>query len=149
MLQKSHREYCVTNGSFHRKTVSFGAFRRVNSLLQCVVLIQLYRRVVRVQAVVSALLVIVATVVFVGHHDVTRCRGWLSCRTFGGRCVHQLFHQGVLFAIPLLMVQLNQPGQIERFPDGGRLASLDRFTVDQMPVQIMVEKLRWYFASVC
>lgn len=48
----------------------------------------------------------------------------------------------------LLLVELDQSRQVVRLVNGGRFAGLDRLTVDQMPVQVGVEKLRRYFASV-
>lgn len=103
------------------------------------VLVQLNRGVVRVQSVVSALFVIVPAVVLVRHHDILRwLRLWL--RTVGR------FYQG--FKLTLLVVQPDELGKVRRLVDGRRLAGLDGLAVDQVPVQVRVEKLRRNFALV-
>lgn len=104
------------------------------------VLVQLYRGVVRVQTVISALLVIVSAVVLVRHHDILRWLRLLWLRTVGW------FYQG--FKLALLVVQPDELGKVRRLVDGCRLAGLDGLAVDQVPVQVRVEKLRRNFALV-
>lgn len=104
------------------------------------VLVQLYRGVVRVQTVISALLVIVSAVVLVRHHDILRWLRLLWLSTVGW------FYQG--FKLALLVVQPDELGKVRRLVDGRRLAGLDGLAVDQIPVQVRVEKLRRNFALV-
>lgn len=104
------------------------------------VLVQLYRGVVRVQTVISTLLVIVSAVVLVRHHDILRWLRLLWLRTVGW------FYQG--FKLALLVVQPDELGKVRRLVDGRRLAGLDGLAVDQIPVQVRVEKLRRNFALV-
>lgn len=107
-------------------------------LLLLLVLVQLYRGVVRVQTVISALLVIVSAVVLVRHHDILR---WLRLRTV--RRLNQWFQ-----LLALQVVQPDELGQVRGLVDGGRLPGLDGFAVDQVPVQVGVEKFRRHFAFV-
>lgn len=112
---------------------------KVSLKLLSLVLVQLNRGVVRVQSVVSALFVIVSAVVLVRHHDILRwLRLWL--RTVGW------FYQR--FKLTLLVVQPDELGKVRRLVDGRRLAGLDGLAVDQVPVQVRVEKLRRNFALV-
>lgn len=120
-------------------TFAFTRVIKVGLKLLNFVLVQLYRGVVRVQSVVSALFVIVPAVVLVRHHDILRwLRLWL--RTVGW------FYQR--FKLALLVVQPDELGKVRRLVDGRRLAGLDGLAVDQVPVQVRVEKLRRNFALV-
>lgn len=105
------------------------------------VLVQLYRGVVRVQPVISALLVIIPAVVLVRHHDVLR---WQRLRLWL-RTVRRFYQR---FKLALLVVQPNELGKICRLVYGRRLAGLDGLAVDQVPIQVRVEKLRRNFALV-
>lgn len=114
------KEYCcLCRKTDYAAVPSRSKKNRIKSLrLQCVVLVQLYRRVVRVEPVVAALLVVVATVVLVGHHHHVRRRGRWQRRTFGRRtgrsscCFAQRFQITLeliwVLICPLLLVQLDQ-----------------------------------------
>lgn len=104
-------------------------------LLLLLVLVQLYRGVVRVQTVISALLVVVSAVVLVRHHDILRLRTI--------RRLNQWFQLRAL-----QVVQPDELGQVRGLVDGGRLPGLDGFAVDQVPVQVGVEKFRRHFTFV-
>lgn len=101
---------------------------KVGLKLLSLVLVQLYRGVVRVQPVVSALFVIVSAVILVRHHDILRWlhRLHLWLRTVGW------FYQW--FKLALLVVQPDELGKVRRFVDGRRLTGLDGLAVDQVPV---------------